>query len=74
MELLTPTIKHMNEIGSIKDQNRGKPDYNQTQAVADGADVFGWVTRENKQWKQAEESLQATQFYGNKVIQQYKEQ
>lgn len=73
MELLKPTIEHMTTIAEIKDKNRGKPDFNQSTAVAEGANVFAWVTMDVKPWKSVEESLQSVQFWGNKILKEFKD-
>lgn len=73
MELLQPTIENMTAISEIKDKNRGKPDFNQSTAVAEGANVFAWVTVDAKPWKTTEESLQSVQFWGNKILKEFKD-
>jgi len=57
----------------IKDSNRGDALSNHLSAVSDGIMVLGWVAVENRPAKHVDEFLGSAQFFGNKVLKEYKE-
>jgi len=72
-DLLKPISESMARVSSIKDENRGSPYHNHLSTVAEGALVLAWVTVENRPWKHVEESLGSAQFFGNRVLKEFKE-
>ncbi|KAI1348190.1 adenylate cyclase associated N terminal-domain-containing protein [Xylaria sp. FL0043] len=72
-ELLKPINEALMAVGNIKESNRGSPVFNQLSAVAEGIMVLAWVTVDNKPFKHVEESLGSTQFFGNRVLSEYKD-
>ncbi|KAI1130543.1 adenylate cyclase associated N terminal-domain-containing protein [Nemania abortiva] len=72
-ELLKPINEALMAVGSIKESNRGSPVFTQLSAVAEGIMVLAWVTVDNKPFKHVEESLGSAQFFGNRVLSEYKE-
>lgn len=71
--LLQPINTAVMAAMEIKDANRGDPLSNHLSAVADGIMVLGWITIENRPFKHVDESLGSAQFFGNKVLKEYKE-
>lgn len=57
----------------IKESNRGDSAFNHLSAVNDGIVVLAWVTIENRPYKHVDETLGSAQFYGNKVVKEFKE-
>jgi len=77
MSLYQNLLKHINEalmaVTSIKEQNRGAPAFHNLSAVAEGAMVLAWVTVDNRPYKHVEESMGAAQFFGNRVLKEYRD-
>ncbi|KAI1498724.1 adenylyl cyclase-associated protein [Biscogniauxia marginata] len=72
-ELLKPINEALMAVGSIKESNRGSPVFSQLSAVSEGIMVLAWVTVDNKPFKHVEESLGSAQFFGNRVLKEYKD-
>lgn len=72
-ELLKPINEALMAVGNIKESNRGSPVFTQLSAVAEGIMVLAWVTVDNRPFKHVEESLGSAQFFGNRVLKDYKE-
>ncbi|KAI5922600.1 adenylyl cyclase-associated protein [Camillea tinctor] len=72
-ELLKPINEALMSVGSIKDANRGSPEFSQLSAVAEGIMVLAWVTVDNRPFKHVEESLGSAQFFGNRVLKEFKD-
>ncbi|KAI1761106.1 adenylate cyclase associated N terminal-domain-containing protein [Hypoxylon sp. FL1150] len=72
-ELLKPINEALMAVGSIKESNRGSPVFSQLSAVAEGIMVLAWVTVDSKPYKHVEESLGSAQFFGNRVLKEYKD-
>ncbi|KAI1640027.1 adenylyl cyclase-associated protein [Biscogniauxia mediterranea] len=72
-ELLKPINEALMAVGSIKDSNRGSPEFAQLSAVAEGIMVLAWVTVDNRPFKHVEESLGSAQFFGNRVLKEFKD-
>lgn len=71
--LLQPINDSAMSVMEIKDSNRGDALSNHLSAVADGIMVLGWVAVENRPFKHVDEFLGSAQFFGNKVLKEYKE-
>lgn len=71
--LLKPINESLMAVVNIKESNRGSPVTNQLAAVADGIMMLAWVTDEAKPHKHVENTLGSAQYYGNRVIKDYKE-
>ena len=63
----------MEGVSEIRESNRTSPVFTHLSAVSDGSLVFGWVTVEHKPVQYIKETFESAQFYGNRVIQQNKE-
>ena len=72
-DLLKPISESISLMGDIKDANRQSEFYNHLSTVAEGAIVLAWVTVDNRPWKHVEESLGSAQFFGNRVLKEFKE-
>lgn len=71
--LLKPINESLMAVVNIKESNRGSPVANQLSAVADGIMMLAWVTDEAKPHKHVENTLGSAQYYGNRVIKDYKD-
>ncbi|KAF4125321.1 adenylyl cyclase-associated protein [Geosmithia morbida] len=71
--LTQPINSAVMAVMDIKDSSRGDPLSNHLTAVSDGIMVMGWVTLDNRPFKHVDESLGSAQFFGNKVLKEYKE-
>ncbi|KJR84641.1 adenylyl cyclase-associated protein (cap) [Sporothrix schenckii 1099-18] len=72
-DLLKPINEALMAVSAIKDNNRGATDFNQLSAVSEGIMVLAWVTLSGRAFKMVEESLGAAQFFGNRVLKEYKD-
>ncbi|KAI9318919.1 adenylate cyclase associated N terminal-domain-containing protein [Dichotomocladium elegans] len=73
MKLLEPIQKALSGVVSLKDQNRGHPLFNHISAVAEGIPALGWFTVEPTPVPFIREMKDAAQFYGNRVVKDWKE-
>ncbi|KAJ6788642.1 hypothetical protein PWT90_06950 [Aphanocladium album] len=72
-DLLKPINDALMAVTEIKEANRSDPMYTQLSAVADGIMVLAWVTVSHKPFTHVEEFLGSAQFFGNRVIKEYKD-
>lgn len=72
-DLLKPINDALMAVTEIKEANRADPMYTQLSAVADGIMVLAWVTVSHKPFGHVEEFLGSAQFFGNRVIKEYKD-
>lgn len=72
-DLLKPINEALMAVSAVKDNNRGATDFNQLSAVSEGIMVLAWVTVAGRPFKMVEESLGAAQFFGNRVLKEYKD-
>lgn len=63
----------MGAVGDIREANRGSPLFNHLTTVSDGIAMLGWITVEPKPTDFVNETLGSAQFYGNKVLKEYKD-
>lgn len=73
MQLLKPLQESITAVSDIRDANRGSPVFNQLSAVSESIGVLAWVTVDPKPHKHVEESLGSAQYWGNRVLKEYKE-
>ena len=73
MQLLKPLQEAITTISDIKDKGRKGPFDNQLSAVAESISVLAWVTVDPKPHKHVEETLSSAQYYGNRILKEYKE-
>ncbi|PMB71282.1 Adenylyl cyclase-associated protein [Beauveria bassiana] len=72
-DLLKPINDSLMAVTELKEANRSDPMYTQLSAVADGIMVLAWVTVSHKPYTHVEEFLGSAQFFGNRVIKEYKD-
>lgn len=72
-DLLKPINESLIAVTNIKDASRSSPMFDQLSAVADGIMVLAWVTVENRPYKHVEASLGSAQFFGNRVLKEFKD-
>ncbi|KAL3418319.1 Adenylyl cyclase-associated protein [Phlyctema vagabunda] len=73
LSLLKPLQEAISTVNEIRDANRGKPEFNQLSAVSESISVLAWVTVDPKPHKHVEESLGSAQYWGNRVLKEYRE-
>jgi adenylyl cyclase-associated protein len=73
MQLLKPMQESIAAVNDIRDANRGKPAFNQLSAVSESIEVLSWITEESKPHKRVEESLGSAQYWGNRVLKEFKD-
>lgn len=71
--LLKPINESLMAVVNIKESNRGAKESNQLSAVADGIMMLAWVTDEAKPHKHVDNTLGSAQYYGNRVIKDFKD-
>ncbi|KEY64514.1 hypothetical protein S7711_09639 [Stachybotrys chartarum IBT 7711] len=72
-ELLKPINEALMAVTELKESNRPDPKYTHLCTVADGIMVLAWVTVDNRPHKHVEECLGSAQFFGNRVLKEFKE-
>ncbi|KAI9745809.1 MAG: hypothetical protein M1818_000490 [Claussenomyces sp. TS43310] len=73
MELLTPLQEEISVVNKIRDANRGSPVFNHLSTIAEGIQVLAWITLENKPYKHVEDCLGSAQYWGNRVLKEFKD-
>ncbi|KAI0050050.1 hypothetical protein FA95DRAFT_1677076 [Auriscalpium vulgare] len=72
--LLTDLQKDIEAITKLKEANWKERDWlNHLSVIADGAPAVAWITLESKPGPYVAETKDATQFYGNRIIKDFKE-
>lgn len=73
MEVLKELQSTLGAVNDIREANRASPLFNHLTAVSEGINVLTWVANETKPVDLITEMLSSAQFWGNRVIQEYKE-
>ncbi|KAL8724867.1 MAG: hypothetical protein Q9166_007696 [cf. Caloplaca sp. 2 TL-2023] len=73
MEVLKDLQATMGVVNDIREANRASPLFKHLSTVSEGINVLIWVANENKPAETITEMLSSAQFWGNRVIQEYKE-
>ena len=71
-ELMTDLHKSSDMINNIRESNRASPYFNHLSAIAEGIVALGWFF-EPKPADFVNEMIGGIQYYGNKVLKEYKE-
>ncbi|KAI8320381.1 hypothetical protein GQ54DRAFT_220475 [Martensiomyces pterosporus] len=71
--LLEPQQAAMVEVIGLKDSNRPSQYYNHLSTVAEGIAAFGWVAVEPTPVPYINDMKDSAQFYGNRVLKEWKE-
>lgn len=72
-DLLKPINEALMAVTNIKDAHRDSPVFNALSAVSEGFMVSAWVTVDARPYKHVEEYLGSAQFFGNRVLKEYKD-
>lgn len=72
-DLLKPINEALMAVTELKESNRPDPMYTHLSAVADGIMVLAWVTVDNRPYKHVEECFSSAQFFGNRVLKEFKD-
>jgi len=73
MQLLKPLQESITVISDIRDANRGSTAFNQLSTVSESIGVLAWVTVDPKPHKHVEQSFGSAQYWGNRVLNEYKD-
>jgi len=73
MEILKELQTTMGAVGDIREANRGSPLFNHLTTLSEGIAMLGWITIEPKPADFVTETLSSAQFYGNRVLKDYKD-
>jgi len=74
MELLNPTQLALDAVTSVKERNRAAKMFNHLATGAEGISALGWVTMPGAEApKYVGEMCDASQFYANRVVKEYKD-
>lgn len=73
MDLLKPLQEQIMAVSDVRDANRGSAEFNQLSAVSESIGMLAWVTMDFKPNKHVDESLGSAQYWGNRVLKEYKE-
>ena len=73
MEILKELQSNMGAVNDIREANRPSPLFNHLTTVSEGIALLGWITIEPKPAAYITDTLDSAQFYGNRVIKDYKE-
>ena len=63
----------MGAVNDIREGNRASPQFTHLTTVSEGIAVLGWITIDPKPAEYVSEVLSSAQFYGNRIIKEYKE-
>lgn len=72
-DLLKPINEALMAVNTLKESHRGSSVFNQLSAVAEGFMVSAWVTVDSRTYKHVEEYLGSAQFFGNRVLKEFKD-
>ncbi|TQS36860.1 hypothetical protein Golomagni_02681 [Golovinomyces magnicellulatus] len=73
MDLLKPLQESITAVSEIRDSNRGSPVFNQLSAVSESIGFLAWITVEPKPRKHIDEFYGSAQYWGNRVLKEFKE-
>ncbi|KAG9244204.1 adenylyl cyclase-associated protein-like protein [Calycina marina] len=73
MQLLQPLADSITLIGETRERNRASPLFNHLSAVSESIGVLAWVQVDPRPEKHVEESLGSAQYWGNRVLKEFKE-
>ena len=73
MEILKELQSMMGAVNDIREANRASPLFTHLTTVSEGIAVLGWITIDPKPADYVSEVLSSAQFYGNRIIKEYKE-
>lgn len=71
-ELMTELHRHTSTVDEIREANRPSPLFTHLSAVSEGIVALGWIV-EKRPGDFVTDTLGGAQYYGNKVLKEYKE-
>ena len=71
-ELLTDLHVTSDEINNVRETNRASPQFTHLSTIAEAAVAMGWLF-ESKPAEFVKDVFPAAQFYGNRVLNEYKD-
>lgn len=71
-EILADLIKGIQSVHNIREEQRKTPAENHLSMIADGSGILSWVTIKPGPDKYVAEVLGGAQFYGNKILSEFK--
>ncbi|KAF3937310.1 hypothetical protein ABW19_dt0202195 [Dactylella cylindrospora] len=73
LDLIKDMQSQMGAVNELRESNRASPLYNHLSMVSEAVPALAWVTLDTKPAEFVAEMSNAGQFYGNRVIKEYKE-
>jgi adenylyl cyclase-associated protein len=73
MQCLTEMQEAIGHVNELRESNRSSPFFPHLSMVSEGIPMVAWVTVDRKPQDSVTEMLNSAQFYGNRVIKEYKE-
>jgi adenylyl cyclase-associated protein len=73
MEILTDLQRHMGIVSDLRETNRTSPLSHHLSAVSEGITALGWITIDHDAPGFIAEIFGSAQFWGNRVLKEYKE-
>ncbi|PIO72110.1 CAP protein [Teladorsagia circumcincta] len=71
--LVSPIVNLLSDINRFKDSKRKAPQFNHLCAVAEGIPAVGWVLVKKTPAAHVKEMLEASMFYVNRVLKEFKD-
>lgn len=72
-KLIKPTQDSFSAVDKIRKSNRDSPYFINLSVVSESIGVLAWVTMDNKPYKHVDESLASAQYFGNRLLKEFKE-
>lgn len=72
IELMTDLHRYTSTVDELREGNRSSPFFTHLSTVTEGIVALGWIV-ERKPADFIKETLGGAQYYGNKVLKEYKE-
>ncbi len=63
----------MGIVGDIREANRASPFFTHLSAVSEGIGALAWITIDPKPVAYIQEVQQQAEFYGNRVLKEYRD-
>lgn len=73
LDLIKDMQSQMGAVNELRESNRASPFHNHLSMVSEAVPALAWVTLDTKPADFVTEMANAGQFYGNRVIKEYKE-
>ena len=73
METLKELQETIGKVDAFRVENRGTPFSNHLTAVSEGIPMLGWVTMDTKPEQHVVEMMNAAEYHGNRVRNEYRE-